>query len=152
MKPNGRGVMTAVTKEHEFKGSLKAVFAGISDYESYPDYIPGVINVEILEPLDEDAELSVRYELNLIKKFHYTLNMYHSGSNEISWVLHDSNLMKHNTGHWKLSAGNKKGHVHAEYSVDLKFKGLVPSAIIKKLTQTSLPAMFEGFQKLIDAQ
>ena len=144
--------MTGITKENEFSGSIKAVFAGLSDYEAYPDYIPGVVNIEVLEPLNSSADVSVRYELNLIKKFHYTLNMYHKGGKEITWDLHDSNLMKRNNGHWKLSAGSKKGTTQAEYSLDLKFKGLVPSAIVKKLTQTSLPAMFDGFQKLIDGK
>lgn len=143
--------MTDLKASHDFSGTLSQVFKGITDYESYPEYIPGVINIELLEPLDDDAELSIKYELNLIKKFHYTLNMYHSGKNKISWTLHDSNLMKKNDGSWELKEDKKSKVVHADYRLDLKFKGLVPSAVVKKLTQTSLPAMFKGFQELIDA-
>jgi ribosome-associated toxin RatA of RatAB toxin-antitoxin module len=142
--------MADVKAQHIFKGSIDQVFQGLTDYESYPDYIPGVVNIELYEPLEDGAELSIRYELNLIKKFHYTLNMFHEGNNKIRWSLHDSNLMKKNNGSWTLT--EKKSSVDALYELDIKFKGLVPSAIVKKLTETSLPAMFEGFQSLIDDQ
>ena len=94
--------MADVTTKHTFNGSLDEVFEALTDYESYPDYIPGVIKTQKLPPLDDSAATSIRYELNLIKKFHYTLNMYHEGNNKISWCLHDSNIMKKKT----LGTGN----------------------------------------------
>ena len=75
--------------------------------------------------------------------------MFHEGQSAISWELVDSNLMKKNKGSWTFEA-QKKNKTLAKYSLDVDFKGLVPSAIIKKITESNLPAMFEGFQKLID--
>lgn len=144
--------MASVNTTHTFLGTPSEVFKGITDYAAYADYIPGVLKTEILEPLDKDADLSIRYEINIVKKFHYTLNMFHKGKSEILWTLEGSNIMKENEGHWRLKKSDKKGFVDAEYAVNLKFRGLVPSAIINKITQTSLPAMFEGFQSLIDSK
>lgn len=144
--------MSEVNAKHEFIGSIQEVFAGITDYTAYPKYIPGVLGIVILEPLTQNAALSIRYEVNLIKKFHYTLNMFHEGEQKIYWTLEESNIMKKNDGSWTLNKSTKSDVVQAEYKLDLKFKGLVPSAITKKLTQTSLPGMFSGFQKLIDSK
>lgn len=140
--------MAGVTTTHDFNGTLDQVYGAITDYESYPDYIPGVLKVIVLEPLADGAACSVRYEINVVKTIHYTLNMFHTKPLEVSWELESSNLMKKNEGYWRLH-DKSDGIVAADYSVDLKFRGLVPSAIVKKLTETNLPAMFEGFQELI---
>ena len=57
--------------------------------------------------------------------------------------------MKKNAGSWKLES-HKKNKTLAKYTLDVDFKGLVPSPIIKKITESNLPGMFEGFQKLIE--
>ncbi|MEI8027137.1 MAG: SRPBCC family protein [Pseudomonadota bacterium] len=143
--------MASVTKEHIFSGSQTACFKAIANYEHYPEYLPGVLKVELLPPKDPKAAVSVRYELNIVKTFFYVLDMYHGEPDEISWKLVDSNLMKSNQGKWKLSSAGKN-KTKAEYHLDVDFKGLVPSMVVKKVTESSLPAMFEGFQKMIDAK
>jgi hypothetical protein len=89
--------------------------------------------------------------LNLIKKFFYVLDMFEEAPKRLSWELADSNLMKSNSGSWTLKAG-KKGTTDATYSLEVKFRGLVPSAVSDRIAQANLPAMFEGFQGLIDAE
>jgi len=143
--------MASVTKEHLFSGTQTACFTALANYERYPEYLPGVVKVEILPPKDPKAAVSVRYELNIVKTFFYVLDMYHLEPKEISWKLVESNLMKLNQGRWLLSSAGK-GKTKAEYHLEVEFKGLVPSMVVKKVTESSLPAMFEGFQKLIDAK
>jgi len=142
--------MAVVYKEHIFEGNLDECFRGITGYLSYPEYIPGVIKVEVIKPRSPKAAIGLRYELNIVKTFFYELDMFHVENKEISWELVDSNLMKKNKGSWILEA-QKKGSTLAKYQLDVDFKGLVPSPIIKKITESNLPAMFEGFQTLIKA-
>jgi len=135
--------------EHIFRGNLEASFNGIRQYERYPKYLPGVTKVKIIEPKVAGSRCQVLYELNLIKKFFYVLNMFEEKPGRIWWTLDDSNLMKSNEGEWLLSAKDKT-KTKAKYAVEVKFRGLVPGAITDKVAQANLPAMLSGFQQLID--
>jgi hypothetical protein len=58
--------------------------------------------------------------------------------------------MKTNNGSWNLSTGATNETI-AIYKLDVGFRGLVPSMITDKIAKANLPAMFDGFQKLINA-
>ena len=140
--------MPGVDEKYSFTGNIEKVFNGIRQYELYPDYLPGVTEIESLEPSNDKVAATLKYTVNLVKKFHYTLDLYEEKPNRIYWTLVDSNLMKKNDGSWQLTADGDK--TNAEYHLDLKFKGLVPGKIQDMVAKTQLPAMFEGFQKLIN--
>jgi ribosome-associated toxin RatA of RatAB toxin-antitoxin module len=135
--------------EHVFTGSIDQVFQGIVQYPKYPQYLPGVTDIEILPADKPGSSCQVRYELNIIKTFYYVLDMYEESPSRVWWQLADSNVMKENNGSWTLS---KKGKdkTAAVYTLDIKFKGLVPSTITSKVAKANIPGMLEGFQKLID--
>ena len=64
---------------------------------------------------------------------------------EVVWSLAESNFFKSNSGLWRLkSTGPSTTHV--EYEVDVGFGFLVPKFVVKKLTEGSLPAMFDNFE------
>lgn len=140
--------MPTLETKHEFSGSIAAVFRGIRSYEQYSNYIPGVTYVEVLPAQHVGSSCQVRYELNIVKKIYYVLNMFEDTPNKISWNLAESNVMKKNDGAWILSEISKNKTL-AIYQLDVAFRGLVPSALTNKIAKTSLPGMFEGMQKLI---
>lgn len=143
--------MAKLETEHIFDGKIEQVFAAIRCYSRYPEFIRGVTSIEVLSPKAEGSVAQVRYELNIIKKFYYTLDMFEAEPNKIWWSLADSNLMKSNDGGWKLSSvKGKPEKTKAVYTLDLKFKGLVPSAITDQVAKSNLPGMFVGFQELIN--
>ncbi len=143
--------MATVERKHTFNGDIEKVFSGIRRYNKYPEYLPGVTEIAVLPAVAPGSVCQVRYDLNLIKKFYYILDMFETSPTSLSWQLADSNLMKLNSGSWTLKAG-KKGTTDAVYSLEVKFRGLVPSAVSDKIAQANLPAMFDGFQQMIDAQ
>lgn len=143
--------MATISREHQFDGSPADCYAGIISYEKYPDYLPGVVKIERIKPHSAKAAVGLRYELNLIKTFYYILDMYHKENTEVKWQLVDSNLMTKNSGLWLLKPAGK-GKTNATYQLEVDFKGLVPSAIIKKITESSMPGMIDGFQRLIHDQ
>ena len=140
--------MAKLETEHVFEGDIKTVFGAINNFALYPDYIPGVTAIEVLAPKAEGSIAQVRYELNIIKKFFYTLDMFAEEPNKIWWTLADSNLMKTNNGSWEFKSKGKT-KTHADYMLDIKFKGLVPGKITDQIAKANLGGMFEGFQKLI---
>jgi ribosome-associated toxin RatA of RatAB toxin-antitoxin module len=135
--------------EHVFRGSVDKVFSAIGKYDLYPDYLPGVTKIEVLPAKATGSRCQVRYELNLIKKFYYVLDMFEEAPNRIWWKLDDSNLMKQNDGSWEFTKKSADA-TKARYTLDVKFKGLVPSSITDQIAKANLPAMLTGFQKLID--
>jgi ribosome-associated toxin RatA of RatAB toxin-antitoxin module len=134
--------------EHVFNKEIEKVFAGIGQFDKYPQYLPGVTDIKVLPAKIDGSFCQVQYDLNIIKKFYYVLNMFEEKPNRIWWNLDSSNLMKVNDGSWDLTALDDS-RTKAVYSLDIKFKGLVPSKITDTVAKANLPAMFEGFSKLI---
>lgn len=142
--------MAKLEKVHTFDGTVEQVFAAIRQYSKYGDYLPGVTRTVVLPAAQSGSSCQVRYELNLIKTFYYVLHMFEKSPTSISWTLADSNLMKENDGSWSFSDLGD-GKTKAIYTLDIKFKGLVPSVITDQVAKANLPMMFSGFQRLIDS-
>lgn len=140
--------MAKLETDHTFNGSIKKVFSGMTKYEKYPDYLPGVTGIDVLPPKKEGSTCQIRYQLKIIKEFYYILNMFQDSPKKIWWDMEESNIMKTNNGSWEFNENGDK--TKAVYSLDIKFKGLVPRAVTDKVAEASLPAMLTGFQKIID--
>lgn len=142
--------MAELETTHIFNGEIDRVFKAICKFDQYPKYLPGVTGIQV-EPATKgsNAKCHVRYELNIVKTFHYTLAMQDEAPRKIWWNLVDSNLMKQNDGGWEFESAGP-GKTKATYRLDIRFKGLVPSMITDQIAKANLPMMFAGFQKLID--
>ena len=140
----------SIIKSHTFNAPIKSVYQGLSCYEMYPKFIKGVKTTEIVKTVDPKASLAVKYKLNLIKTFSYTLDMYHIKNKSITWQMRDSDFFTQNSGSWQLEKyGDNYTNITYELKVD--FVSKIPSFITKKLTEKSLPMMFKDFQRLIDS-
>jgi coenzyme Q-binding protein COQ10 len=135
--------------EHTFKGNIQKVYSGLGQYQRYPEYLPGVTGIKVLPPTQAQSKCQVRYELRIIKEFYYVLNMYEEGPHKIWWDMAESNIMKSNSGSWKLREKSEQS-TKAIYTLDIQLKGLIPKAITDRVAEANLPAMLAGFQKLID--
>ena len=142
--------MPSVTKVHTFNGSLEKVLSGIKKYSHYKDFITAVNEIEVLPPKEDGSAAQVSYKIKLIKTIYYTLNMFESEKNKVSWTLEESNIMSKNNGYWAFKDLGENS-VEATYHLDIKFKGLVPSSIATKMTETQIPKLFEQMQALIDS-
>lgn len=136
-----------LTTEQEFHGPIARVFAALRRYDKYPEYLPGVTGIVVSPSKKPGSTCQIRYELKLIKSFHYTLNMFEESPNRIWWDLADSNIMKHNNGSWTLTSNGDK--TKAVYTLEVGFAGLVPQRLVDQITKANLPAMMQGFQRLI---
>lgn len=140
--------MAKINADHTFKGNVEKVFQGIKNFDEYVNYLPGVTNIEVMKPAKKGSVCQVKYEINIIKKFHYTIDIFEESPTKLWWELADSNIMKLNNGSWELTSDGQK--TKALYTLEVVFRGLVPSAVTDKVAKANLPSMFEGFQKIID--
>ena len=121
------------------------LFATITRYEDYPEFVEGCTGVKVERKGPGQAR--VTYSVSMMKDIVYTLDMKDDqAAGTISWDLVDSDMMKKNSGRWQLkSAGAGKTDIY--YEVELDFKIPVPSLILNRLVKGSLPAMVKNFEK-----
>ncbi len=141
--------MAELTTTQTFSGGINAVFAALSQFDKYPDYLPGVTSIQVLPARKPGSTCQVRYELKLIKSFYYTLDMYETAPTRMWWTLAESNIMKQSSGSWTLTAAGPESTT-AVYGLDVSFSGLVPQRVVDQISKANLPLMMKGFQRLID--
>ena len=143
--------MAELEAKHVFQGETAKVFKALGQFERYPEFIPGVTATSVLPAKSgSKARCIVKTELNMVKTFYYTIEIFEEAPNKIWWSLVDSNLMKTNNGSWILNS-TSPNETTALYRLDVSFRGLVPSMITDQIARANLPGMFAGFQKLIDS-
>jgi ribosome-associated toxin RatA of RatAB toxin-antitoxin module len=124
--------------------SQAQMFKVITDFPAYPQFVSEVVSAKV-EPGGNAKKFQVTFELEIVKRFEYTLEFEVRGKEEVRWKLAKSNFFKTNEGRWLLeSLGPEKTRV--VYEVDVGFGFLVPGWISRKLTETTLPKMLENFE------
>ena len=117
------------------------------DYEQYPEFVSSVKNVEILKR--EDNHTQVYFELDLIKKVKYLLDMEEDSPNRLGWSLIKGDLFKVNRGAWELEEvtdSEGKRATKAIYSTEIEFSLFVPKMITKTLVAVNLPNNLKEFK------
>lgn len=123
-----------------FDAPVENVFKVLSDYASYPDFMDGVKSVEILSTKSDSTK--VKYNIDIIKKFTYTLDLVAKENKSVSWTFDSGDLFKKNNGKWDLKDLGD-GTTEVTYTIDIDFKIMVPGMISKKLVSSNLPSMMK---------
>ena len=120
---------------------INKFYETITDYETYPEFVDGVSEIEVLEKDDNGAR--IKYHINIIKEFTYILKMTHTAPNKVSWEFESGDLFKSNFGSWELvDLGD--GQIEVTYALDVNFKMMVPKMITNKLVKNNLPTMMQS--------
>lgn len=122
------------------------LFAAITRYEDYPQFVTGCRKVEVERKAPGQAR--VKYMANIMGKDLWYL-LEHSEDFEngtVTWKLHDSDLLKIDSGTWTLKdLGGGKTEV--TYAIEIEFKIWIPGPVLKTLTATTLPSLIGEFEK-----
>ncbi len=128
-----------------FNAPIKTVFQVISDFHKYPEFLPEVKRVSVIDGSHADKKL-VEMQLQVIKSIRYQIWIYEKPPTEMSWKFHSGEIFKDNSGSWKLKdLGDGKTQV--DYEITAKFGLLVPSMIEKTLIEVNLPSMLQAYKK-----
>jgi ribosome-associated toxin RatA of RatAB toxin-antitoxin module len=144
--------MAAVSKEIVFDRPAEQVFAVLSDYARYPEFVPGIKACRVL-PGKGDRQ--VEYELDLgLKRIKYVLKHVETRPTRITWSLVSGDMMKVSNGEWALTADGAT--TRARYTVDIQISKppLIPQSVIDKvsdeLTRVQLPKTLEAFKARVE--
>ena len=92
--------MSQATASIDIQAPLKTVYEVISDFEAYPEFLSETKQVVVEKKSGKQARVS--FTLQLIKKINYTLDIKLNPPHGLSWSLVQGDIMKSNTGHWKI--------------------------------------------------
>lgn len=130
-----------------FNAPAKAIFNVITDYGRYPEFLPEVKRVSVIDSKPEKK--LVEFELQIVKTFRYQLWLIEKPYFEVSWKFHTGDIFKENSGHWKLKE-LEDGKTQVEYEIMAKFGLFVPGMIEKKLIEVNLPSMMKAYRERIE--
>ena len=137
--------MAKATRTEIMKAPKEKVLAVLKDYENYPEFMDGVSNVKVVSR--DNGQAKVQYDLNVIKKFQYILNL-DEDENGITWSLDSGDIFSKNSGSWKLKEVDENTtEVIYNVEVEIKIKMMGTGMITKKLVDTSLPSMMKSVEK-----
>src|SRR5690606_7083836 len=116
----------------------------VMDFDAYPRFITDMEEARTLRRDGEQAE--VELVVRIIKPLRYTLRLRGEPPGRIVWDLVHGDLMKENSGEWRIEPGSGPDTTRARYRVRLALKGLIPAAVSARLTEVHLPAMLHQFK------
>jgi len=119
----------------------------VSDYESYPDFVPSQRSATILTrdnsgPIDR---FTVQMELALVKQIRYQLRAEGVPGQSLTWSLVDGDFMKQNVGSWLLEE-RPDGSTHATFQMAVVLKGWLPKSLVNTLINKTCPATVKAFK------
>lgn len=140
--------MASARKEITIKAPIDAVFGVITDYARYSDFLPEIKEAEIVSISNEKAV--VRFELEIVMRLSYTLELVQKSPHSIHWTLVEAKMMSSNEGLWDLK-DNGDSTTHATYEVNVSLPGLIPKSISDRLTGVTLPQTLQRFKERCEA-
>jgi ribosome-associated toxin RatA of RatAB toxin-antitoxin module len=134
--------MAGANREEIFDVSAEQYYRAVTDFENYPELLPEVSSIEILEK--SDTTTLVQYSVQIVKQISYTLKMTHTFPTQVEWHLDSGSLFKANNGSWTIEPlGDNQCKV--TYDLDIALKVFAPKTITKKLVAVNLPRMMKTF-------
>lgn len=136
--------MAGATRSIVINASMEKLFAIITDYEKYPQFLPEVKKIRLANR--KGNEVDVHYEAEIVKLIKYSLRLKEEKPNKVSWSFIEGEFMKDNKGGWVLEDLGS-GKLKATYNIEVTVGMLVPTTIITALVNTQLPRTLEAFKR-----
>lgn len=135
----------AATKTVIMNVSKEALWTVITDYENYPKLVTGLEACRIVSR--KGNTVLAEYDLNMMKKFKYTLKHVEKPMSGLKWSMESGELFKSNDGFWDIKE-LKDGSLEVTYSVSVGLPLFFPKALLNTLVGSTLPKMLEDFEKM----
>lgn len=138
--------MASAQRTEIMQATAENIYKVLTDYDSYGDYMDGVSKVEVVER--NGNSVLAKYNINMIKKFSYVLKLEEVENKSISWSFVEGDIFSQNSGSWALKdLGDGTTEVDYNVEVEIKVKMMGSGMIIKKLVNTSLPALMKSVEE-----
>ncbi len=133
----------------EIDASREDLLAVITDFPAYPDFLPDMVDAQVISAGDGSWE--VRFGLHLIRRLDYTLRLVQEGPNRIRWNLIEG-IFRKNNGGWEIEVLEEGKRVRAHYDIEIQVGMFLPGSLVNTLVQKSLPDMLGRFKKRAESR
>jgi ribosome-associated toxin RatA of RatAB toxin-antitoxin module len=123
-----------VMREVVIDAPVERFFALVMDFESYPQFVPGVKMCKPKPPA-ANGEIDAEYEVDVgVKTIRYTLRHLPVPPTALTWSLVSGDWMKTLSGAWELADAG--GKTRARYSVEVQVAkpALVPQSVVDRIS------------------
>ena len=132
--------MASVERSIEVSAPRERMFRVVTDYESYPDFLPEMEEVTVLSRAAGVVE--AEFVLRIVKRVAYRLRLVEEAHSKVSWTLLSGDL-RENKGSWSLE--DSDGGCRVTYSATVEVGMFVPGAIQARLVGEQLTQMLGAF-------
>lgn len=137
--------MPGASRSIDIDASPEAVYALITEFERYPEFVPNQTRAEVVS---REGDLwQVRFELSVVKRLMYTLALQGVPARSLRWSLVEGDMMQSMGGGWTLEPLDDGARTHATYDIDVELKGFVPRSVSNALIERTLPDNLEAFKR-----
>lgn len=136
-----------IERKFKIRAPIETVFQVIRDFGSYPDFLN---TTETAKEKKLKSGVQVDFTVRVVKTIHYTLKFKIEEPHTIEWELVRGDLMKKNTGAWRLKKLSES-LTETTYEIDIDFGWLVPKIILEQVTKTQLPETLDAFKERAEA-
>jgi coenzyme Q-binding protein COQ10 len=135
--------MPAARHDTLIDASPDQVMAVITDFESYPKFLPEMETARIIK---RDGDVwDVAFSVRIVRSFSYTLQLRRVSPTQLKWHLVEG-AFKVNEGGWNLDEVDDGARTKAVYTIDLQLGMFVPGNILRSLVERSLPDTVSRFK------
>lgn len=127
-----------------------AVFEVITDLESYPDWVEGMLEAEILSTDDEGRPEQARFKVDArVAEVTYTLQYRYEG-HDVTWTLVEGETVSQLDGAYELTDNGSRTEVR--YSLEADVDMPVPGFLKKRATKTILDQGLRGLKQQAESR
>ncbi len=134
--------MPSAQRSVEIQASPAQVMSVITDFASYPRFLPAMRQVEVLHAGPSSWE--VRFTVQVIRSLCYTLQLVREDAHTLRWSLIEG-IFRANSGAWILTP--LPSGTLASYHIDIQIGMFVPGNIVRSLLEVELPQTLEQFKR-----
>ena len=139
--------MAAAERKEILDIPLEKLFAVISDYASYPNFVTGMKDAKFVE--DKGEAKVFFFDMEMVKRVNYKIKITsklaaNKDRVEVDWSLVESSFFKGNNGSWRLKAISPT-QTEATYKLELDFNFPVPGFVLKGMIASNLPNAMKEF-------
>ncbi|MBC7644676.1 MAG: SRPBCC family protein [Thermoleophilia bacterium] len=130
----------------ELDATPEELFAIVTDLESYPDWVDGIVEVEVLEVADEGLPLSSRMTADVkIRTVSYTLSYEYEYPTVVTWTSEPGGDVKLIEGSYRFEPiDDNTTSVTYELTIDPGFP--VPGFMLRSAQKAIIAAALDGLR------
>lgn len=137
--------MAEAKRKEVFDVDIDSLWAEITDYENYPEFIDNLDDTEVLSRKGNTAQ--VEYQISMMMKtVSYTLEHKETPKTSVEWKQVEGDFFKRNDGSWKLRELGP-AQVEVEYTVKVEMPSWVPKKVVDMAVNSNLPDMLAAFEE-----